>query len=736
MGNVIFAFHPIHVKLLLRIPTLSFMILATAFASGQERVTATRFEQPPIIDGYASDEIWSKGEPITTFIQREPFTGEPLSEKTEVFIGYDEHNLYMAFRCYTDPANITAKELARDVSLKYDDRVQIILDTYLDRRNAYWFQVGPRGSIGDAIVSENGAAFNKAWDGLWTGKAKIHDQGWDCELAIPFKTMGFKKGLEEWGLKLIRNHVKTQEVAYWPVANLNTYRFQVSDAGIVDGLKELTQGVGLDVVPYGLTGIDYRAGEEENDLGLTAGLEAYYNITSNLKAAITVNTDFAQTEVDNQEINLTRFRLFYPEKRDFFLDGANYFNFGINGDRDNKWNTRMIPFFSRRIGLDSTGNPIPVQYGSKITGQSGAWNVGAMYMKDQRNGWKNSHFAVTRISRNFGDQSQVGMISTFGNALEDVGNATAGLDLRLGTSRFLGDKNMAFTLYGVKSFTGFDEGSAAVEDRDLSYGFEFVYPNDLLNVRLGHMQIQENFVTGIGFVPRPGVRESYGTLMVGPRPRKWGILQVQGGTGMDHITDFDSRLLTREWEITPLMVTFLTGDILGWVMTSSYEFLENPFQIYDDHIIPEGEYGFFYHTFSLHSAQVRRLWATLDYRLGEFYNGSRREIKLTSGYKVAVPLFVGAELVRNNVSLAESDFIANIYRLNLNILFSPDITLYTFVQYDSESNRMGWQSRFQWILQPGREVFLVWNSIASDPYERFQLEEASAKLKVKFTIRF
>jgi hypothetical protein len=652
-------------------------------------------------------------------------------------MGYDQHHLYIAMRCYQNPDLITAKELARDVSLKYDDRVQIILDTYMDKRNAYWFQVGPRGSIGDAIVSENGAAFNKAWDGLWTGKAQIHPEGWDCELAIPFKTLGFDPGSEQWGVKMLRHYMQNQEISYWPEANLNTHMFQVSDAGILEGLQGISQGVGLDLIPYGLTGLDYEQEENKVSPVLNAGLEAYYNITSNLKAAVTLNTDFAQTEVDDQEINLTRFRLFYPEKRDFFLDGANYFNFGINGDRDNEYNTRLIPFFSRRIGLDSTGNPIPVIYGGKITGQSGKWNIGAMYMKDQRDDWQNSHFVVSRISRNFGDQSQVGMISTYGNSIRDVSNYLLGLDLRLGTSKFMGNKNMAFTMYGLKSSTQFENPDVSDQGRELAFGAEFVYPNDLLYLRLGHMQIQENFVAGIGFVPRPGVRESYGEIKVGPRPERWGIMQVQVGTGLDYITGFDGNLLTRKWDASPFLIRFLSGDQLAYEIASNYEFLNNPFTIYEDHVIPEGEHQFFYHTASMHSSQHRRVWATLDYRFGGFYHGTRNEIKLNAGYKIIVPLFVGGELIRNDVDFTEDDgFIAYIYRINLNVLFSPDITLYNFVQYDSKSGRMGWQSRFQWILQPGREIFLVWNSIARDPYERFQMEEASARLKVKFTIRF
>ncbi len=712
------------------------LLLLLTSVMGQDRIGAVKFDSAPIIDGIISEEVWMSAKPVTSFIQREPQNGKKFTEKTEVYFGFDQNNLYIACRCFGDPDLITAKEMARDVSLGNDDRIQIILDTYMDHRNAYWFQVGPRGSIGDAIVSENGAAFNKAWDGMWTGKAQIHSEGWDAELAIPFKSIGFAKDTDQWGVKLIRYYMRNQEIGYWPVANLNSHKFQVSDAGILEGLEGISQGVGLDIVPYALTGTNYEREDDRVRLAANAGIEAYYNITSNLKAALTINTDFAQTEVDAQEINLTRFRLFYPEKRDFFLDGANYFNFGINGSGASSYSTRLIPFFSRRIGLDSTGNPIPVLYGGKITGQSGQWNLGAMYMKDRREDWKNSNFVVTRISRNFGDQSQVGMISTYGNSINDIPNYLLGLDLRLGTSKFRGDKNIAFTLYGLKSSTQFTNPVIEEQGRQLAFGAEFVYPNDLLNLTLGHMQIQENFVAGIGFVPRPGVRETYGDFLFGPRPERWGILQVQTGMGIDYITGFDNSILSREWKITPLNIRFLSGDQIAWKMASSFEELDEAFTIYEGHTIPEGAYRFFYQTLSIHSAQRRKLWGTVDYRFGGFFNGSRNEMKLKAGYKVVVPLFVGGELIRNSVELSDDGFIAYVYRVNMNILFSPDITLYNFVQYDSQSERMGWQSRFQWILKPGREIFLVWNSIITDPYDRFQMEEANARLKLKFTLRF
>ena len=226
-------------------------------AKSQPSVNIIHTNEKPKIDGRLNEALWQNAAKINQFFQREPDTGTPVSKPTEVYLCYDENFLYIAFKCYDDPKEITAKELARDVSLGDDDRVQIIFDTFLDNRNAYWFQIGPLGSIGDAVISENGASFNKQWDGLWEGKANIHSEGWDAEIKIPFKTLKFKVDQSTWGLKIIRHIKRRLESSYWPEANLDTYKFQVSDAGLLTGLKDITQGIGLDVNPYGLTGVDH-----------------------------------------------------------------------------------------------------------------------------------------------------------------------------------------------------------------------------------------------------------------------------------------------------------------------------------------------------------------------------------------------------------------------------------------------------------------------------------------------
>jgi len=708
--------------------TFLIIILASDLLS-QPTVQAVLTNVVPKIDGSVSDDAWKKAQVIDQMFQREPKPGEPVSEKTEFLFLYDLNNLYIGIRCFDNPDGITAKELARDVSLGDDDRVQIILDTYLDGRSGYWFQIGPRGSIGDALINENGKDFNKSWDGLWDGKARITENGWEGELIIPFKTMGFKKGNDTWGLKLIRYIKRKSEVSYWPATSLNANKFQISDAGRLSGLEGITQGIGLDITPW-LTGGFSKKQNENRKTVLDGGLDAFYNITPSLKASLTINTDFAQTEVDEKQINLTRFSLYFPEKRDFFLDGANYFTFGINGESDNPMGTQMMPFFSRRIGLDVNGSPVPIKYGGKFTGKAGNWNIGVIHIKDD-NTLNNQGYTVGRITRNFWKQSSIGVIGTNGNAFSEMDNSLAGIDLHLAGSQIAGSKNLAFNLYGVKSFTEDLKGN------DMSFGTEINYPNDFLNFRVGYLQIGENFTPGLGFLPRKDVRELYGSAILGPRPKNSPVMQIKTGIKTLFISGLSSGTLqSSQIDLNYSDIIFLSGDIISLSSQRLFESIEREYNIFGSYIIPPGDYNFWRHSITLTSAKRRKLWASVKFSTGTFYSGTRKDWLFQTGYKVAVPVYVGVESDRRWVSLPEGSFITQIFRLNLNFLFSPNLSWYNFAQYENQSEMIGWQSRFQWIIKPGKEIFIVFNSPMIDPLERFRPEVYEARVKVKYTIRF
>jgi hypothetical protein len=695
----------------------------------QPEIKAVFIQNPPVIDGKLDDEIWKKASVINDLYQREPNQGMPGSEKSEFYFLFDHNNIYVGVHCYDDPKGITAKELARDVSLGDDDRIQVIFDTYLDGRSGYWFQIGPRGSIGDALVNENGKDFNKSWDGLWNGKAKITDDGWEAELIIPYKTLAFKNGNTTWGLKLIRYIKRKSEISTWPATSLNGNRFQISDAGRITGISDITQGIGLDIIPYITGGISKKQNEEPVPVA-TGGLDAFYNITPSLKAAVTFNTDFAQTEVDEKQINLTRFSLFFPEKRDFFLDGANYFTFGINGDSEDPMNTQNIPFFSRRMGLDSDGNPVPIIYGGKFTGKVGSWNLGFLHIKDD-NKWDNPGYTVGRISKNFGKQSSIGLIGTNGDAFSDAGNSLAGIDLKLASSEISGNKNLSYNLYGMKSFTDSLKGD------DVSFGTEINFPNDFLNFRVGYLQIGENYNAGLGFVPRKNVRNFYGGIGLGPRPENSPLMQVKSGISYLFFTNLKSgELETASVNLNLFDLIFLSGDDISFSSQYMFESLKEDFNILQDYVIPAGEYNFWRHSLSLTSARRRNLWVATKFGFGSFYSGKRTDFLIQAGYKVFVPVYIGVESDRKWVTLPDGSFITQIYRLNLNFLFSPNLSWYNYAQYENQTEIIGLQSRFQWIIKPGKEIYLTFNSPLIDPLERFQPKAYEARMKVNYTIRF
>jgi len=695
----------------------------------QTEIKAVFTGSPPKIDGWVNEEIWNQAARVNELYQRDPNLGEPVSEKTEFLFLFDKNYLYVGIHCSEKPGGITAKELARDVSLGEDDRVQVILDTYLDGRNGYWFQIGPRGSIGDALISQNGKDFNKAWDGLWSGKARITDNGWDAEISIPFKTLAFKKGQETWGLKLIRHIKKKSESSYWPATTRDADRFQISDEGRITGLTNITQGIGLDIIAYATGGVSKDLDQKPDPL-VDAGLDAFYQLTPSLKAALTINTDFAQTEVDQKQINLTRFSLFFPEKRDFFLDGANYFNFGINGDVEDPQNTQLIPFFSRRIGLDPDGNPVAIKYGGKFTGQAGKWNLGFIHTKDN-NQWNNPGYTVGRITRNFGKQSSIGILGTHGNALSDEDNGLVGIDLRLASADINGHKNMVFNLYGSKSFT------PGLTGKEISLGTEINYPNDFINYRIGYLQIGENYTPGLGFVPRKNIRNFYGSFRIGPRPKKSKIMQIKTGLSYSLISDLRlGNLQSAEINFNLSEIDFLSGDMI--ILESQYQFesLQSDFVIFEKFTIPAADYHFWSHSLHLYTAKHRNLWAGASLGYGTFYSGTRTDWLMQMGYKVFVPVYIGIESDRNFVNLRDGNFVTQVYRLNLNFLFSPNLSWYNFAQYENETETLGWQSRFQWIIKPGKEVYLTWNSPYINPLDRFRPEIYEARIKVNYTIRF
>ena len=715
-------------KFKLSLLVLVFLLTSSGCLFSQKSVRIQKTTIQPTIDGLLNDKCWETAASIDEFLQREPDEGQPMTEKTEVYICFDANYLYFGIKCHQDPKTITVSELLRDASTPSDDRIHILLDTYFDHRNSYLFRITSLGAIQDAIISQNGTIQNNNWNGLWVAKSKITAEGWETEVSIPFKSVSFDKKSDRWGLRINRYISKNREYGSWPNGNLDSELFQISDAGIIEGLEGITQGIGLDISPYLIAGFDSKRGDRTK-YKINGGTDVFYQVTPSLKASFSINTDFAETEADSRQINLTRFSLRLSEKRNFFLDGANYFSYGLEGMLTEPPSGKISPFFSRTIGLDASGSPIPVNYGAKLTGQLKNWNIGMLHVSDDRN-YGNSHFSVARITRNIGKQSSIGMISTHGNSIDSTRNFLAGLDLNLTSSKFMGDKNIALVLFGIKSVT------ENIQGRDLSWGGAFTYPNDFITFRLGHVEIGENFISGMGYVPRTNIKETFGALTFGPRLNKWGIRQFMFGGDFDYVTDFANNLQSKVLNLSPVGIQFESGEKFNYSLCHRYDFLENDFNIYADYIIPADEYQWWENNFSLMTDPRRKLSGRILYGSGNFYAGNQNALEITANWRVMIPVFIGVTYKTNIVDLPEGKFVADIYQLNMNFLFSPDITLHNYFQFDSQSEIIGWQSRFQWILKPGNEILLVWNSGFSNPIERYVMNESALRFKLKYNIRF
>ena len=355
-------------------------------ADARRTITATRLEagERVTIDGRLTEEVWGRVAPASDFRQQDPNNGEPATEPTEVRVLYDEHRIVLGISCFdSEPDHLLGNQMQRDQSLASDDRFMVALDTYSDGRSGYYFEINPSGAMGDGLVLPgNGISVNRSWDGIWNARVERNAMGWTAEIEIPFHTINFDPKATSWGINFQRTIKRKTEETLWSGWARNQGLTYMATAGRLEGLQGLNQGVGVDLVPYVLGSSSAAPGRGAPSALVNGALggDVVYNLTSGLRANVSINTDFAETEVDQRQVNLTRFPLFYPEKRAFFLEGASIFNFSREPGN------AIVPFFSRRIGLDDSGVPQPIDYGAKLTGHAGALDIGVLQVKTRDRG--------------------------------------------------------------------------------------------------------------------------------------------------------------------------------------------------------------------------------------------------------------------------------------------------------------------------------------------------------------
>lgn len=690
------------------------------------------------IDGFLNEECWLETESIGELIQREPNPGSPPTEKTEVKVLFNKDSLYIGVYCYdSQPKKIVASSMARDSELREDDRIEIILDPFLDRRNGFFFAVNPLGAMSDSIISENGAYMNREWDTIWDAKARIVEDGWIVEIEIPFKSISFNKNNDSWGFNIARFIRRKLEEDRWCSPSLDIRFVQVSEAGILKGIKGVSQGYGIDVRPYGILGNSWAKENGGNKYPADVGIDLIYRITPNLASCITLNTDFAETEVDERRINLTRFPLFFPEKRTFFLEGAGIFSFGESmgfGFRG----PDFLPFFSRRIGLaeDDEGNriQIPIIGGIKLTGKVKDFEIGFLDVATDKYGEiPEKNFLIARVKKPLWRESYIGAIFTYGNPEGNKENFLAGFDFRYRTSKFLGNKNFYFLLYGLKTNT---EG---LKGNDSAFGFSIGYPNDLFEASFSWKQIEKNFNPALGFVYREDIRKAFLSLTFAPRPGKFGIRRMPFELRWNETMDLKNKPLMRNVFLAPVNIEFESGEHIEFNIIPQFDYVDEGYEIFEGIFIPAGEYKQTRYRIQIETASKRPWSIDIMYWWGGFYGGKNNNPQLGLNFRSGKHIVSGIRFEQNRVRLPQGSFTTNIFSLRFDYSFNPRLVLYNFVQYDNKSDNIGINTRLRWTISPGNDIFFVFNRSWID-YEgemkRFVDYTRDIRFKVVYTHRF
>lgn len=689
-----------------------------------------------VLDGILDEDGWGRAEPATDFIQQDPHLGAPPTERTEVRIVFSRESLYLGVLCYdSEPDRLLGYQRRRDEFLPADDRFMWTMDTFLDTRGGYFFEINPSGLMGDALIGTGGQN-NRQWDGIWTAKVRRSEIGWTAEIEIPFRTLNFDPNAPAWGVNFQRTVRRKSEESLWTGYARNQGLRRMSNAGLLVGIRKVSQGKGLDIKPYAL-GTAFASpgrGQDRATYQGDLGLDVFYSPNPRLRANFTLNTDFAQTEVDDRQVNLTRFSLFFEEKRDFFLEGGSFFDFRSTAEGDP--DTRIYPFFSRRIGLSAEREPQKIDFGVKLTGQVGQQDVGILHVRTgEHKGNLGDDFTVARVKRRILSQSYVGGLLTRrgprggGEAL-----STMGLDTLLATSSFRGSKNLEFSgfLLGASN----REGSSG--DR-LSYGFELSYPNDPWEGEFSFKEVQRNFDPSVGFVTRRAFRRYNPSLTFSPRPHRhpW-IRRFSFGAALDLQTDLRNDLLTRKLEFKVFEIEKHSSDRFSVTIVPEYQRLETDFEIHPGVVLPAGrEYNFTRVLFSASTANRRLLALRSDIELGNFFSGTRQQYSFDLTLRARPGVIVYSRAEWNRIDLPEGRFQTRVYRLVGEAQFSPWVSLVNSIQYDNASRVLGWQSRFRWILKPGNDFYFVYtHNWLDNPLEGFQTLERRAATKLIYTHRF
>ena len=693
------------------------------------RVAPVRVENGPRIDGRLDEEVWLRAAVIDQFVQQEPAEGEPATEQTVVRLLYDAEALYLGVEAYdSEPDGVIATEMRRDsLRLLDEDNFQVILDTFQDRRSGYMFVTSPLGAKLEQQVAEEGEGgwrgrnsnnVNINWDGVWDVVSRRTADGWVAEIAIPMVTLRFPRTEEQvWGVNFMRNIRRKNEQVFWAPISKEYTLTRVSLAGTMTGIGAVNRGLDLRMTPYMLAG-----GRQDRAAGTVAGggldgsgfndygLDVKYGVASGLNLDLTLNTDFAQVEVDEQQVNLTRFPLFFPEKRDFFLENAGMFNVGAPGSG---FGRVADLFFTRRIGLSAGGQPTPIIGGARLTGKVNRHNVAAMNITTGSFGNAGDNFFVGRYSRDILARSKVGGIVIDKQAVGSVFAPDAG-GISHYNRTFAADTTLA--VHRNLTMTGFvaKTQTPGLTSGDMASYARATWLSPAFHVYTEFAELQENFNPEVGFVPRVGIRTSKFHGEWNPRPGRFNIRMFDPMWNITYTTDQHNRLLTRR--IHNMIGTYFEdGSSAMFYFNDHFEQLDIPFPIRNtDVTVPAGTYRFGEWVFSYQSDPSRRLYTRTRYSPQTFFDGTRTDIQATLGLRATSRISAETIFNRSDVDLPWGEFVADLASLRLDLTLSPTVTLRSLSQWNSLTGELSNSIRFNWIYSPGSDIYIAYDEMRLD----------------------
>ena len=668
---------------------------------------AVRTSAPIAIDGKLDEAAWAAAPVLTDFVQQLPNTGYPSRFRTEVRLLYDTRNLYVsAMNFDPEPEKAITVGLERDFMSGNSDIFGLVLDTFHDRRNSFLFLVNPKGAVRDEQTFNDSRTIVEAWDGIHTVRTTQQDSSWTVEMVIPLKTLRFDASREPqaWGINFIRRVRRVNETSYWAPLERQYRLHRMSKAGTIEGISGLQQGRNLQIKPYALAGNSRGAQVPAASLGSKADLggDIKYGVTPSLTLDLTYNTDFSQVEVDQQVVNLTRFGILFPERREFFIENSGSFTFGDVAERNYRMGAELRDFTlfnSRQIGLTGDGLPIPIAGGGRLTGRVAGWEVGMLDMQTQRTGASAAeNFGVVRLRRNVWGNSDIGVLAANRQATDgsDAFNRSYGVDANI---RLLGNLIINTYLAGSRADTAAANGSAG--------RVSVAYRGRLWNSSAMYKRITDHFDPGIGFVNRRGFEQWYATTGIHARPKVALLQEVNPYIEAERFAGMDGSLQSRR-VVGGLNLFFQPDGDLKLEVNDWFDRLDRPFTPFAGRTIPVGSYAFRNARATYTSTQRYPLYGNASVQVGEFYNGTNQTVSGGLTWRPRYDMSFEATYQHNDVTLPSGAFNADLAGVRLKYARSTTLFGSAFVQYNTQSRSFVTNARVAWRYAPLSDVFLVY----------------------------